>query len=241
MHDETAVRVELADRVQAAHEGAVTADALQSRATHTGHDAHVDHDVGAVGDLHAAARVGRINRAHAIGHDIERAPLHAALVQGVHLGMGLGRRHPVVVRTGVFLLAGADEGQVLHAGDVARVGTRQVAVREGFRVERLQFLSCDQFIAQHSHFGRRAVTPVDVVGLGERRNAFHPLGDFRGQVRERAQRARGCRHGHVPARQKNGNADYSDVLAQICAQTVGLARLGPAFLVAMQHNAHKMP
>ena len=105
MHDEAAVGIEVADRVQALDEGAVLLDALQRRRAHARHDAHVEHDVRAVGDLDAAARVGRVDRAHAVGHDVHRAALHAAVEQGIHLAGGLGRVHPVVVRAGVVLVA----------------------------------------------------------------------------------------------------------------------------------------
>ena len=98
--------IQLADGMQAPHElAAFGGDALQRGAAHARHDPHVQHDVGAVGDLHAAARVGRIDGAHAVGHDIQRAALHAALEQRVHLRVRFGRRHPVVVRAGVFLAA----------------------------------------------------------------------------------------------------------------------------------------
>ena len=81
MHDEAAIRIELADGVQAFDELAVARDALESRASHARHDRHVDDDIGAVGDLHAAARVGGVDRAHAVGNDVQRPALHAAVEQ----------------------------------------------------------------------------------------------------------------------------------------------------------------
>ena len=60
MHDEALLGVEVADRVQAPDERAFLLDALQGRRAHARHDAHVQHDVGAVGDLDAAARVGEL-------------------------------------------------------------------------------------------------------------------------------------------------------------------------------------
>ena len=56
MHDEAALRIQIAGGVQALDEGALARDALERRASHAGHELHVEHHVGAVGDLHAAAR-----------------------------------------------------------------------------------------------------------------------------------------------------------------------------------------
>jgi hypothetical protein len=58
MHDQPSFRIEIADRVQPTHECPVALDALQRRHSHARHDPHVEHDVRAVGDLHAAPRVG---------------------------------------------------------------------------------------------------------------------------------------------------------------------------------------
>ena len=60
---------------------------------------------GRVGDLHAATRQRRIDRAHAVRDHVHRAAAHAAGEQRVHLRVRLGRRHPVVVRAGVVALA----------------------------------------------------------------------------------------------------------------------------------------
>ncbi len=91
MHDEAALGVELADRVQALHEASVARNPRECRGAHARHELHVGGDVGAVGDLDAAARVGRVDRAHAIRDDVHRAPAHAALEQRVHLAARLGR------------------------------------------------------------------------------------------------------------------------------------------------------
>ncbi len=121
MHDEAAIRIEFTDGVQAADEDLLARDAFECGAPHARHDAHVEDDIGAVGDLDAAACEWRIDRAHAIGHDIKCAALHAAVEQRTHARMALGRREPQIVGAGVFLLRRADEGDLLDARDVARV------------------------------------------------------------------------------------------------------------------------
>jgi hypothetical protein len=90
-------------------------------------------------------------------------------------GTGGVGRHPVVVGAGGVAVAGADEGQVLDAGDVARVGTVQPAAGVGLGIERQQGAvgghPCDQGVV----LGLAAVAPVDAVGLRERRDVGDPL------------------------------------------------------------------
>ena len=131
MHDVAAVRIEFADRVQAAHERTFALDPRQRRGAHAGHDPHVGDDVRRIGDLDAATRQRRIDRAHAVRDHVHRAAAHAAGEQLVHLLMAVGRRHPVVVGAGIVLVAGADEGEVLDAGDIVGVRAVQPAVRMG--------------------------------------------------------------------------------------------------------------
>src|ERR1700733_9007420 len=57
MHNETAGRIELADRMQTAHELAFTGNALKSRPAAACHDRHIEDDVGAVSDFHPTARI----------------------------------------------------------------------------------------------------------------------------------------------------------------------------------------
>ncbi|EEF93412.1 hypothetical protein CATMIT_01959, partial [Catenibacterium mitsuokai DSM 15897] len=49
MHDEAALGIELADRMQAAHERVAAFDALERGRAHTRHRAHVGHDVRRIG------------------------------------------------------------------------------------------------------------------------------------------------------------------------------------------------
>ena len=167
MHDQPSFGIEIADRVQPTHECPVALDALQRRRAHARHDPHVEHDVRAVGDLHAAPRVGRPERSHAVRHDVHRPPAHASLEQRIDLAMCLGRIHPVVVRTRVLALAGADIGQVLDPGDVGGVRAVQIAVRVGLLVERDQVATRKHELDQRIAFGLRPVAPLDPVRTGQ--------------------------------------------------------------------------
>ncbi len=166
VHDETAFRIELANRMKALHEMAFLFDPRQGRRTHAGHDAHVGNDVGRVGDLDATARQRRADRTHAVGDDIHRAATHAAVEQRVDLGMRIGRRHPVVVGAGVVAVTGAHEGKVLDARDVVWVGAVQPAVGMGPRIERMQRAVGLHLFDQRRVLGVAAIAPVDRIGLG---------------------------------------------------------------------------
>ena len=91
VHDESPLRVELAGGMQSLHEFPLARDALEGGPSHPGHEPHVEHHVGAVGDLDAASGERRIERPHAIGDHVHRASLHPAREQRVHLGMRLLR------------------------------------------------------------------------------------------------------------------------------------------------------
>ena len=98
---------------------------------HAGHDPHVRDDVGAVGDLDADLAERRADRAHQVRDDVHRAALHRARGRAAPiLCLRLGRA-PSSCWSGPAssLRVGADEGEVLGAGDVAGVAPVQVAVR----------------------------------------------------------------------------------------------------------------
>ncbi len=58
VHDETALGVELADRMKTLDEAPGGFDLFERGRAHTRHEVHVGRDVCAVGYLHAVARVG---------------------------------------------------------------------------------------------------------------------------------------------------------------------------------------
>ncbi|MNS99358.1 hypothetical protein D3C72_1337590 [compost metagenome] len=134
--------------VDARHELAIGAQHLVHGLAHAGHDAHVDGHVGAVGQLDADVCNGRAQRAHAEGHHVHGAALHAAVKQGLQRGAHLCRRHPIVGRACVFLGGRADVGAVFHAGHVRRIGPGQVTARALGRVELLEGACINQLLAK---------------------------------------------------------------------------------------------
>ncbi len=100
-HDEAALGAEVAERVQAAREIAVGARRASDRAadlSHARHDAHVEHDVGAVGDLDADLRDARSGGPIRNGTTYIVRPFIAPSNSGVSLRAGVVGRHPVVGR-----------------------------------------------------------------------------------------------------------------------------------------------
>ena len=80
----------------------------------------------------------------------------------------------LLVGPGVLLALGADEGAVLDPGDVAGVGARQVGVGALGVGELLEGAGVDQLLAEAVVLLRRAVAPVDRVGLGQLRDLLDP-------------------------------------------------------------------
>ena len=116
-----------ANRVQAGNELAVRAEIVEHRLAHARHQAHVDHDIRGVGDFDADLANRRIERSHGEGNHVHRSSLHAAVEetkQGILHLRGLG---PIVGRAGFIACLRADERAVLHARNVARMRTGEVA------------------------------------------------------------------------------------------------------------------
>ena len=117
-----------ADGVDGRDPGAALGDEVHGGRTHAGHDPHVDHHVGGVGQLDAELGDGAAQRTHGEGDHVEGPAAHGAVELLVEDLLHLGRVVPVVGRAGVLLLLGADEGPGLHTGDVAGQGAREEGV-----------------------------------------------------------------------------------------------------------------
>jgi len=174
MHDEAALRIEVARGMQPLHEAAVAFDAGKGRLAHAGHDAHVGHYIGAVGDLHAATRERRVDRAHAVGNDIHRAAAHGAGEQRVDLRVGLRGRHPMIVGTGVLFFRRAHESEVFDARHVRGVRTMQVATRMLLAIQREQVPAGQHRLDEFGVLRVGAVAPVDGRGVREPGDVVDP-------------------------------------------------------------------
>jgi len=163
-----------ADGVHARHEVAVVAKHLERARAHAGHDPHRDRDVGGVGELDPDVRDVRPERAHAERDHVHRATAHAALEQTRERLAHLGRVAPVVRRARVLLALRADEGAVLDARDVGRVGQREVGVGPLGVREALERAGVDERLAEPVVLLGRSVAPVDLVRLGQCCDLFHP-------------------------------------------------------------------
>ncbi len=167
--------------VHARHEVAIAAQHVIDGAAHARHEPHVDHHVGAVGELDADVGDRRAQRPHAERDDVHRAAAHAAIEQarlavapvlqdGAHLVGG----HPVVGGARVLGPRRADEGAVLDPRHVGRIGPRQIRVGALDGVEALERAGRDHLVAQAVVLGLTAVTPLDAIGLAQRGHLGHP-------------------------------------------------------------------
>ena len=155
------------DGVQAGDELAIRTESLGRRATHPGHHAHADRDIGGVRDLDADVRQRGTDGAHAERHDVQRAASHASVEQPGEALLHLGRRHPVVGRSGVVAVHGADVRAVFHTRDVGRIGEGDVAVGALRGVQPLHRAGRNELVAQSVVLGLAAVTPLDAFRAGE--------------------------------------------------------------------------
>ena len=115
---------------------------------------------------------------HAERDYVHCSPAHAAVEQATQRLLHLLGMNPVVGWSSIGLAQGADEGPVFDAGDVARVGAGQEAVRAFLRVEPDERAGLDHLLAQAIVLRLRAVAPVDLVGLTQRNHLFDPSAQF---------------------------------------------------------------
>ncbi|CUK23122.1 Uncharacterised protein [Achromobacter sp. 2789STDY5608615] len=189
----------LADRVHARHEVAVGAQHVVDLLAHARHDAHVDRDIRAVGQLDADVGDVRTQRPHRERHHVQRAAAHGAVEQAVERRAHLGRVGPVVGRTGVLGTVGADEGAVFDARHVRRVGTGQEGIGPLGRVEPAHGAGLDHQFAQAIVFFLRTVAPFDAIRFGQRHHTGDPVDqaavlDVRGYVQGRQAPVQGLIH-----------------------------------------------
>ena len=104
-------------------------------------------------------------------------PGHRAVEDLAEAVVALGGRHPVVGGAGVVLLARADEGEVLGAGDVVRGAPVEVAARAASAGPGEELAGADRSLGQALPLVLRAVAPDDVVGPTESRGVVHPASD----------------------------------------------------------------
>ena len=173
-----------ADGMHAGHHPPVAlVDEPEDRPADARHDAHVDDDVGRIGDFDADPRHGRVDRTHAEGQHVHRAALHAAAEEVAQGLLHLEGIRPVVGRAGAVLGEAANERAVFDAGDVARVGAGEIAAGPVLLVEPDERAARDQLPAQRVVLLRRTVDPVDAVGFAQ----GHHLVDPRDEMRIRAE------------------------------------------------------
>ena len=162
------------NRVHARNEVAVGPHHLEHLAANTRHELHVRHHVGRIGEFHTDVGDMRPQRPHAVGDHVHRASAHAAFEELPQLCPHLVRRHPVIVGTGVLLVAAADKGALFHACDIIGIGPRHEAARALLWIELDQHPARDHLSAQPVVLFLRAVAPVDPLGLGESRDLLDP-------------------------------------------------------------------
>lgn len=163
------------DRVQARHERIFLFDQAQNLGGNAGHDVHIAHNVGRVGDFDAVLGDRRANGTHGEGNDIHGPALHATRIELLHDSLELNGINPVVGRTGILFLERGNIGAALDASDVGRIGI------EGERVRALLLIQFDR-CAAFDHFGHQAIiffrgtiTPNHLVRSAHGFDFRHPV------------------------------------------------------------------
>jgi hypothetical protein len=166
-----------ADAVNCGHPLRVVADKSQRLGSHPRHQAHADHDVWRVGDLHAKLRQRRAERSHRERDDVHRATAHASREELAQRFAHLLRVAPVVGRAGVVWVDRANEGAVLNPRDIGRVAPSEETVRAVLRIEPDERALIDEEMGEPVALGCTAVAPHDLVWPRELCDLFDPRDD----------------------------------------------------------------
>ena len=164
-----AIRIDqrVADAVHGGHPRITGSDRIQRRGADAGHDPHVHHDVGGVGDLDAELADLATERTHRERDHVHRATAHAAGEQPAEGLLHLGRVGPVVGGAGVLGLLRADERPRLHPCDVGRLRAREIAAGTQVLVQLDECSAGHHLVVEAVALSDRPVAPVHGVGLGE--------------------------------------------------------------------------
>ena len=171
-----------ADGVNGGNPHAALIDEVHGSSTHAGHDAHVDNDVGRVGDLNTELGDGATKGTHGEGNHVHGATLHGTrelLVQGGLHFLGVG---PVVGRARILFLLTADEGTGLNTRNVGRLGASKEGVGALLLVELGEHATLDHLRGQAIPLFLGAVAELDGVRGGQRSDFSNPLDDIFGSV-----------------------------------------------------------
>jgi len=171
-----------ADGVNGGNPHAALIDEVHGSSTHAGHDAHVDNDVGGVGDLNTELGDGATKGTHGEGNHVHGATLHGTrelLVQGGLHFLGVG---PVVGRARILFLLTADEGTGLNTRNVGRLGASEEGVGALLLVELGEHATLDHLRGQAIPLFLGTVAELNGVRGGQRSDFSNPLDDIFGSV-----------------------------------------------------------
>ena len=134
------------------------------------HPEQVADHVRAVGKLDAGGGELAVGGVGDKRHHVHGAPLHDAVVELVELGVHLVGLHPEVQRAGVDGILGADDGALLHAGDVVLVaaGVERTLAVDGL-VEASVGTGCLQLVLESDNLIRFASDDLDACERGGKR------------------------------------------------------------------------
>ena len=151
-----------ADRVHAWYDALVVfIDFCVDGQTNARHNAHVDHHVRRIGELHPDLRHGRTNRAHAERKYVHGSSFHRAVEELFQFPTHLKWLFPIIRGTSRVFRERANESAVFDTRDVARVRTRVITTGPEFLVELDEGAARDHFSLQGFVFCLRAINPLN--------------------------------------------------------------------------------
>src|ERR1019366_8565950 len=152
----------------------VLVDLGKDRRSDARHNAHLNNDIGRIGELHPDARHRRAHRAHAEWKHVHGAALHAAFEEVLEAAPHHIWVFPIVGRPGSIARKGTDIGAIFNARHIARDGSRIVAARPALLIEAYKCARRDKAFAEEVVLSLRSVNPMDGVWPAEVGHLFDP-------------------------------------------------------------------
>ncbi len=168
-------RVNLRLGMQAFYEVRALVQLLDYRVADAGHDVHGKYHIDGIGDLDADFGEFAAHNPHGIGDYVHRAPLHRPVKELAHLCVHFVLLHPVVGRTCVLFLRGADDRPLFVSCHVFRICAVIVTARELFLVKLNHFAGFHRQRPDRLQLLFAAVNPEDFRRLCHGGAFRHPV------------------------------------------------------------------
>ena len=171
-------RVDLALSVSTSYEVVAVAESFEYVVAYSGHNSHIQYDVNGIGKLDTNLGDRTAYGTHRERNYVHSTTLVSVFENALQFCVCLLRLPPVVGRTAVFFLTGANESSSFYTSNVVGVGAVEQATGKGLLIELNHFSSGKSFFGQSVVLLFFAGNPNYFVRITELNSAFNKFQYF---------------------------------------------------------------